>query len=877
MERDIEVMPWLQEAIQMVTLLEGRLVELEEDCQSIPLYEQDRAQMIQVIQELDMIVQLDQAWMENTENAIRWTCFALEEALLSSGAKQGLNSVTMARPLERKARSECMLPSLAIVSAPIANTNADTADSSSDSSTSKLGPISSNGQQEGLEAIYRNAIMTALRHLKTIERSQSTKSETTNIGDNNDDSNSAKKNLPNPSLERWLENASMKSLLSDKSENQCSDARSLTMEVDEDAAKINFSDRNDDSCGNMRPLNQPRVDRSEDRRDPALNPTIPNFVDHPLYSKGPMMESTQLQDPSQKASAKALPDLSASAASFQATISGSSQSLQTNLGGCLMDERIFLKQHIQELDRLRVQEQECHQRTEQIHHQLILDLTRFSKELLHNVNDLTCAQAALDEARELALMTFKSAKGTITSITASNSDSHAADSTKRTKRMISTSTKALTESMTMVEQGIKRMRTLAADCVGITELAQTQSQNQNTTMASVVADATDALLDQRASASATSLMLTPNLPRTEFSNTGASASIASHSLLTVPAPSSPLPALASALDQKPSSIFVDGIVFQEFEGHLASLRSTLGSISKKLLNSNINNRAKNSLASNGALIATASGATLQTPSPLPQLLSSALSSTIEMTPFMKRVLAEDIYPCLLTHPKPAVPVKQNGWMSSLLYSSNSNSSTTTSSVPVTATSVETTNNINNSPSTYNFNQQTPWFQRLIKAMERNACEVEFWKTNRRQRQDSTATTSTLISAAIAVAAAPKASCCLCGIVRPCEFKLRIVDNENSVVVAANTKANSKVNNADQQQQQHPLDRFCRDRIVAVCDIYMFLAHLRQGLLDHQSDLELFRKALWLRQRMGCARIGSIDIVQTSPTTPLLEAITRETR
>jgi hypothetical protein len=29
---DIEVMPWLQEAIQTINVLEARLVELEEDC-----------------------------------------------------------------------------------------------------------------------------------------------------------------------------------------------------------------------------------------------------------------------------------------------------------------------------------------------------------------------------------------------------------------------------------------------------------------------------------------------------------------------------------------------------------------------------------------------------------------------------------------------------------------------------------------------------------------------------------------------------------------------------------------------------------------------------------------------------------------------------
>ncbi|KAF9114774.1 hypothetical protein BGX27_009895 [Mortierella sp. AM989] len=868
MEMDIEVLPWLQEVVQMISVLEAKLVELEKDCQSIPLYEEDRTQMVKVIQELDTIVQLDQAWIDNTENAMRRTSFALEEALLSSGTTQKYSIEPLANSgvtagLEWKSRSVGMLPSLAL-STPKTNNAAEQATHQSSGS---------NGQREGLEATYRNAITTALRHLKTIERSQITKSESTNLDDNIKSnlgvfSGKVAKGPPNLALEKWLENASMTSLHSDKNSNQSSDAESLAMGVDEDTARSSFGDRNDDPCGNT-PLSQPRNGRSEDRQGPASNLTVPSLANHELYPHGLMMDSTQLQDSSQLAPTKAMPDLSTSAASFQATVSGSSQSLQTNLGGCLLDERIFLKQHIQALDRLRVQEQERHQKAEQIHHQLVLDLERFSKELLQSVNELTCAQAALDESRELALIAFRSAEGIIADVSnsagGSSSESGTADTAKRTKRMIGTSAKALTESLGMVEHGIKRMRVLAADCVGITELAQIQSQNQsamNNVFEETVQKPVDALSNPPVSVSATPMVLTSLPPMTNLSSTGTSASIASRGSLTVLAP--PLPLSTAAVEQESPSLFVDGIAFQEFEGHLASLRSTLGSISKKFLNSSINNRVKNSIASNGTLITTS--ANLKISLPLPQLLSSALSSTIEMTPFMKRVLAEDIYPCLLTHPR-SVIVKQTGWMSSLLYSSSCSASST-----APAPSAEVTNN--SSPS-YSFNQQTPWFQRLLKAMERNACEIEFWKTSHqrtttKQRQNSTTVTtattpmSTVSSTTAAVVAtAPKVSCCLCGIARPCEFKLRFMDHDSGTTT--NTKANAE------QQLQHPLDRFCRDRIVAVCDFYMFLAHLRQGLLDYQSDLELFRKALWLRQRMGCARIGSIDIGQTPPTMPLLEA------
>ncbi|KAG0313753.1 hypothetical protein BGZ97_009943 [Linnemannia gamsii] len=81
---DGRVMPWLQEAMQTVTMLESRLQELEEDCKAIPLYEKDRMEMIQVIQDLDAIVQEDQDWMDHMEMAVRWTTYVLENALISS-------------------------------------------------------------------------------------------------------------------------------------------------------------------------------------------------------------------------------------------------------------------------------------------------------------------------------------------------------------------------------------------------------------------------------------------------------------------------------------------------------------------------------------------------------------------------------------------------------------------------------------------------------------------------------------------------------------------------------------------------------------------------------------------------------------------------
>lgn len=138
-------------------------------------------------------------------------------------------------------------------------------------------------------------------------------------------------------------------------------------------------------------------------------------------------------------------------------------------------------------------------------------------------------------------------------------------------------------------------------------------------------------------------------------------------------------------------------------------------------------------------------------------------------------------------------------------------------------------------------------------MEVNACEIEAWKPS--PPAVATTTTNTTMNAGSTLVnrtttAAPKTACCLCGTIRPCEFRLRLLDPSSS----------SSSSQPAQQQQYHALDRFCRERIVAVCDFFMFLAHLRQGLLDQPTSLELFRRALGLRQRMAYARIGSMDLV-----------------
>lgn len=52
-----------------------------------------------------------------------------------------------------------------------------------------------------------------------------------------------------------------------------------------------------------------------------------------------------------------------------------------------------------------------------------------------------------------------------------------------------------------------------------------------------------------------------------------------------------------------------------------------------------------------------------------------------------------------------------------------------------------------------------------------------------------------------------------------------------------------------------IDRGCRDRLVAVCDFYVFIRHLREGGKKNKPVQSLFQECVWLRLVMFWARSG----------------------
>ncbi|RKO99670.1 hypothetical protein CXG81DRAFT_14205 [Caulochytrium protostelioides] len=105
-------------------------------------------------------------------------------------------------------------------------------------------------------------------------------------------------------------------------------------------------------------------------------------------------------------------------------------------------------------------------------------------------------------------------------------------------------------------------------------------------------------------------------------------------------------------------------------------------------------------------------------------------------------------------------------------------------------------------------------------------------------------------AAAAVEPVPRAKCWTCTVLRECEFRVR---------------------NRTPPGEWRPLCRFCRDRLLAVQDFFAFMGQIRPGGMrlgraDRQSGtvMGLFRHMLWLRRRMCLARIGSCNLFEADP-------------
>ena len=64
-----------------------------------------------------------------------------------------------------------------------------------------------------------------------------------------------------------------------------------------------------------------------------------------------------------------------------------------------------------------------------------------------------------------------------------------------------------------------------------------------------------------------------------------------------------------------------------------------------------------------------------------------------------------------------------------------------------------------------------------------------------------------------------------------------------------------------QDSWSPICSSCRNRIVAVCDFYNFIRHVRQGLYSSRKPQEMYIESLKLRRNMFYAKIGTRNVDQ----------------
>ncbi|CAG8518109.1 1244_t:CDS:2 [Scutellospora calospora] len=167
--------------------------------------------------------------------------------------------------------------------------------------------------------------------------------------------------------------------------------------------------------------------------------------------------------------------------------------------------------------------------------------------------------------------------------------------------------------------------------------------------------------------------------------------------------------------------------------------------------------------------------------------------------------------------------------------------------------------------------KSPFYKRrLLDAIMKNQCEIQTIHFSISSSISSTPNTSQISSPIDAPnnfnepPQAPKLKCGLCGNFRSCDFRMKISDSD-AIVPPSTTTTSSYRFSISGNPEWIPLDRFCRDRVVAVCDFYAFISHLRQGLFSNSPVWGMYKQCLKYRRKMSMARVGNVSMFEDENT------------
>ncbi|KAI8987653.1 hypothetical protein BDF20DRAFT_910231 [Mycotypha africana] len=212
---------------------------------------------------------------------------------------------------------------------------------------------------------------------------------------------------------------------------------------------------------------------------------------------------------------------------------------------------------------------------------------------------------------------------------------------------------------------------------------------------------------------------------------------------------------------------------------------------------------------------------------------------IPSTPFAKRVFSEDVEPCLFFNSSKQFSQKSWWWGSG-------------------------------------------WFKRrLLDAILKNECDIQYWTYHRNYSYTQTASESRTsdnpspLTTSIGNMNAlrehddevnfkaqqqqqqpPKFKCACCNMLRPCEFRLKLPN-----IINGNSSSRQQQQIKQQEEYWLPIDRFCRDRVVAVCSYYSFMSHLKFTAFASNAPniIFLFKQVLHFRRKMAAAKVGSVEL------------------
>ncbi|KAJ3349114.1 hypothetical protein GGF32_005790 [Allomyces javanicus] len=223
-----------------------------------------------------------------------------------------------------------------------------------------------------------------------------------------------------------------------------------------------------------------------------------------------------------------------------------------------------------------------------------------------------------------------------------------------------------------------------------------------------------------------------------------------------------------------------------------------------------------------------------TASPTPGSTMAKLVAALDAEPLMKRILAEDIEPCLFAHP-----------------TTGSNAAAGTKLAAV----------VGSGPSAFR--------KKLLAAIATGQWECRAsaaWPTG-------------------GVPAGKDRKCAVCGVARDCAFGLRLARPGTAAPERAASPSSgggmlgrfttgpsassgtstpsTPPSSSSDDFMIYPVDRFCRHRVSRVAEFYAWATGLRHEKVGQRPIVDLFRTFLWHKRRMAEARVGSEALFRES--------------